>query len=358
MPFPLYSRLLALGFGLLLAGCEGSPPEPPAPPAARPDLRQVTDMQGHTLQLPARINRVVGTGGAVDEWILLLGSPEKLVGTSLNIRNNPWFRTIWPGIARVPTPLGTDSVNLEALLGLKPDVVILLSGMGIQARLEKAGLPVVVLERDNPDQLRQAIRLTARIMGPREQQIARRFDQYYAGNIRRVLARTASLPDSERRRVYFAGSQPLVTEGQNSMVDAWIRMAGGINVAARHGIRGIGQTIPAEDLLQWRPEIIITLTPEVRERLLDMDSLKTLPAIRDGRVYVNPRGLYSWGVRSADEALQTLWAAKTIQPERFSDLDLPAEIRAFHREFYHYELSDLEIERMLQALPPPGSGQK
>jgi len=55
--------------------------------------------------------------------------------------------------------------------------------------------------------------------------------------------------------------------------------------------------------------------------------------------------------RSAEEALQTLWAAKTLHPELFGDIDVVQETQIFHAKFYHYNLGRDDAERMLRASP-------
>jgi iron complex transport system substrate-binding protein len=314
--------------------------------------RTFTDMLGRSVVVPARVDRAVGTGGAVDEWFVLLGAADKLVATSTTIHANPWFARIDPDIARVPEAFSNAGVNVETLLATRPQVAFLLAGVETQKAIEQAGIPVIVLERRNPEELMAGIRLAAQILGPQEEAAAARFTDYYRANIRRVRARTDPLPPARRPRVYYGSGDALSTEGSDTLVDAWISLGGGINVASAHGIAGMGRRISLESLVLWQPDIIITNTAANRAAILANPALRALPAVQGGRVYVNPKGVYSWGVRSADEALQVLWAAKTIHPELFPDLDIAAEVKRFHRDFYHHEMSDDDVARMLRAEPP------
>lgn len=321
-------------------------------PACAAAPRLITDMSGRTVRIPAEVHRAVGTGGAVDEWFLLLGSGHKLVATSDAIRSNPWFRMIYPDIVKVPIALGSGGVSAEALLAARPDVAILLANMEAQNLIEHTGIPVIVLERRNFDELKQAIDIAAKVLGPQEEKAAARFRRYFDANLNRVQAKTARLAKEKRVRVFYAGGRPFSTEGADTLVDAWIRVAGGVNVATEHGVRGMGKTISPEDLMRWNPQVIIAMSPAVRDEILKSPALKDVAAIRSGRVFANPKGVYSWSVRSADEALQVLWAAKTLHPELFAELDLKAEVKRFHRLFYRVELSDGEVQKMLAGLPP------
>lgn len=320
--------------------------------AGKGALREVTDMDGRKVKIPARVERVIGTGGAVDEWLLLLGCPEKLVVTSDTIRKNPWYVKIYPAIKNVPAAIVGSDIDAESLLTLRPDVAILLSGMALQQTVEKTGVPFVVLERRNPEELMQGIRNAGRVLGEQAARRAEEFCRDYQANIRRVTTKTRRLPAGRRPLVYYAGAQPLSTEGKDTMVTAWIEMAGGVNVAATHGLVGMSQNVSLENLLDWNPEFIVAFSPETKAAIMNNPAWGKIAAVRKNQVIVNPKGIYSWGVRSADEALQVLWAAKTLHPELFKELDVVAEVKRFHAKYYHDALTDEDVQQMLQALPP------
>jgi iron complex transport system substrate-binding protein len=316
-------------------------------------IRQIVDMTGRKVNIPLKVTRVVGTGGAVDEWILLLGSPEKLVATSNAVKSNPWYIRAYPKIKDVPTPIGASDVNMEELLKTKPEVAILLSGMSpMQSKIEKSGIPFVVLERRNPEELMRGIMIAGQILGPKEAKRAAQFCSYYRANIHQVLTKTAYLPEERRLKVYCgSGTKPLSTEGKESIVTSWIELAGGENVAAENGLTGMSQPVSMENIIAWNPDVIIT-SPEGKNAILNDLSWSVINAVKKKRVYINPKGVYSWGVRSADEALQVLWAAKVIHPELFSDIDMVKETKLFHKNYYNYAMSDEDAERMLNAEPP------
>ena len=80
-----------------------------------------------------------------------------------------------------------------------------------------------------------------------------------------------------------------------------------------------------------------------------------LKAVQNKKVFGNPKGVFSWDRYGAEAALQILWAAKTIQPELFADVDLKAETKAFYKKFMNYDLSDAEFGYILNGLNPDGS---
>lgn len=323
----------------------------PGPARGGEPTRAIVDMAGRTVTLPARIARVASNGGAIDQWLLMLGAGRKMVATSRMNQQNPVMVRIFPGITDLPAALdAAGGANVEELLRARPDVFLVLSGVKSQAAVERAGIPVVVFERRTPAELSAAVRLAGEILGPEERSRAEAFATFYEGAIARVTARTGPLPAARRPRVLYVGGVPASTEGRGTLVDAWITSAGGVNVAAREGIEGMGRAVSMEAVLRWDPEVVVAGSREAARAILESPTWKDVAAVRTHRVHVNPKGVYLWSVRSAEAALQVLWAARTIHPELFGDLDVAAETRAFYLRFYGYRLSERELADVLE--PP------
>jgi len=63
-----------------------------------------------------------------------------------------------------------------------------------------------------------------------------------------------------------------------------------------------------------------------------------------------PIGISRWGhPGSLEIPLAILWTAKTVYPDRFPDLDIAAETRAFYQKFFSYDLSDEMLGMMLSG---------
>lgn len=316
--------------------------------------RKAVDLIGHRLVLPAEVQRIGTPGISMASLLVVLGGPAKLVAATPEVRDNPWLRRIAPALAQVPVPFTRPvGVNTESLLAVRPELVMLwLGNAPTAARIEALGIPVFTLGYTTPDEMRQTVRLLGRALGPAEAERAEMFVRYYDGNLARVAKGLAGLAPGERPRVYYASLDALQTEGGASMIDAWITHAGGVNTAARAGLKGDGH-VQLEDVLAWNPEIIVTLDAAQREAILADARWQRVDAVRHQRVFVNPRGVNAWCTRATEAALQVLWAAKTFHPKRFATLDLAAETRRFYRLFYRYELDDDEVARVLGGLPPP-----
>jgi iron complex transport system substrate-binding protein len=77
-----------------------------------------------------------------------------------------------------------------------------------------------------------------------------------------------------------------------------------------------------------------------------------LAAVRNHHAYINPTGGWHWDRYGIEGALQIQWAAKTLHPELFPNLNMVAQTRSFYSQFLHYQLSDEQANRMLAAQNP------
>jgi iron complex transport system substrate-binding protein len=74
--------------------------------------------------------------------------------------------------------------------------------------------------------------------------------------------------------------------------------------------------------------------------------------VKTGNVLVNPTGAYLWDRHSAEAALQVLWAAKTLHPKLFPDLDVKQETTQFYAKYFHHALTDEEYISITDATAP------
>lgn len=313
--------------------------------------RTVVDFTGNTVKIPTVVNRICSPAfPALDEMFLLLGSPEKNVAINTSNVNNAWYLKLYPQVAKLPTPYTTD-LNIEMLMSLNPDVVIV-GTENLKNKVENAGIPAVEVMFTSPETLIKGINLLGEIMGEKEAKVAKQLSAYYQGNIDKVTVKTTSIAKADRPTVFYAASGILNTEGKTSIVTSWIEMAGGVNVAAENGIEGTFKDVSPEQLLKWNPDIIICRDYSFKKAYLSDTRMTKLSAIRNGKIYVNPRGVFPWCVRSADEAIQPLWAATVIQPKLFSDIDMNAEVTNFYKTFYHDNPTEADLKDILFPTTP------
>ena len=310
--------------------------------------RVITDMAGREVTLSKKVSRICSNGTAQNQLMLFLGAESKIVATLPSVKSNPWVKKIAPSVSNLPEPFAAEGINVEELIEAKPDVVTLWSGTeDIQKKLDEVGIPYVILFYSTNDEFKKGITLMGEILGEEESKIAEEFVKYYDGNFNKVLSKTEKIDKKERKRVYYVAANPLNTEGKQSIVTSWIESSGGVNVAAEADVQNITADVSIEDVIKWNPEVIIIRDFKNKDVILKDDKWKDITAVKNGQVYVNPKGVNVWSARSADGALQPLWAAKTFYPDLFKDVNIENEVKNFYKTYYKYEINDEELKDIL-----------
>jgi len=126
--------------------------------------RTVRDINNQSVELPQQVNRIADLWPANNQVVLMLGGADKLVATTEATRNLPWFAKVYPRIKNVPALSNGQTVQSEALLGVRPDVV-LLSQPAMQQQVRRAGMKPVLVRFQDFNGLKQTVRLTADVIG-------------------------------------------------------------------------------------------------------------------------------------------------------------------------------------------------
>jgi iron complex transport system substrate-binding protein len=307
--------------------------------------RSVTDLSGRTVSIPSSVTRVAANG-ALAQMVLMLGGEDRLVATGSFVTRNPMLVKIYPGVRSVPAIFGPPgektSVNLELLMKARPDVVL-----GQDESIEALGIPTVAVSLLDFDDIRKTISLIGEVLGGDAQKRATAFCNYYDSTIQYMSSRTAAIPESKRPKVFYAsGDDALSTEGTKSISDSWIRAAGGVNVAAKSGVEA-HRNVSLEEIMRWDPDVIIANSFRGFEKIKSTPAWAPLRAVRNHRVYLAPKGVYLWPVRSAEGVLQIPWTALLLHPSLFKSVNIRVVTRNFYKRFYGYALSDAETDRIL-----------
>jgi iron complex transport system substrate-binding protein len=329
--------------------------------AAPAGTRTFTDMAGHTITIPTNVTRIGDAWPANNEIVVLLGAGSKLVATTTVSQSLPWIKTIYPGFSRISAPFTIGDVNLEELLTANPQVVITTTGGGksntssmtaMASAINSVRIPTVTFYMTNFDELKQTVLLTGRLLGPDETKKAEEWMRYFDSKLANISRVLSTMPAGHKPTVLHVMSvSPIRVDAGGTIIDAWIQAAGGTNAAK--DVFGVMSTVSIEQVLKWNPDIIIVGTTEQdREAILNNAQWRRLRAVQGGRVYVNPKGVYSWDRHDAEEALQIQWAAKTLYPDKFRSIDIAKETKEFYRLFFRYSLTDDQVREILAPHSP------
>jgi iron complex transport system substrate-binding protein len=249
------------------------------------------------------------------------------------------------------------NINIEELVKTKPDIAIVSVGDKNVDKISEVHIPVVQLNFTDFNGLKSCFQLTGDILGGDAKQRAQQYDDYLDSKLKMVTDVTSKIPQADRPKVlHLTSLSPNIADGGNTIIDAWIQAAGGVNAAAEEP--GSFKEVSMEQILQWNPEVIILGTGNTGLGAKNADLLKTDPrwqevkAVKNGRVYVNPNGAFMWDRYGAEEALEIQWAAKTLNPDNFTNLDMNQVTQDFYKMFLNYNLTDDETNRILTGKNP------
>ncbi|WP_282761035.1 ABC transporter substrate-binding protein [Komagataeibacter saccharivorans] len=321
-----------------------------AAPAA--SARDITDMAGTPSSVPDHPARIADLWFAHNELVLMLGGAPQIVMTVDRPQARPWMYQVFPVLYQAHAVNGPQ-VNAETLLRDRVDLVFVPEASATIAAFRAVGVPVLVSSFHDSDGLLRVVDMTATALGTdTARATAASYRAMMHDTVDNVRTRLADLPATARPRVVHIQSlHPLRVDGTDSIVDEWITLAGGVNAAT--GISGNMKPVSAEQVAAWNPDVII-LGPDsgTLDQNADGGVWQRMAAVRAGRVYQNPSGVFPWDRYGSELPLQIRWAARTLHPDRFADVDMVAVTRDFYRTYFHYDLNAGDAARILAAQPP------
>jgi iron complex transport system substrate-binding protein len=252
--------------------------------------------------------KIVSLAPSVTETIFALGFGDRLVGVTTYCD--------YPAEARKLPKIG-DFMNpsLEAVIAKKPDLVIGVIGATdpVKAReMERLGLKVVLVSVANLSDVLASITSIAALLG--NAKTGEKLVAKIRAQVEDVKKRIA--PAARRKVLLVVGVQPLIAVGGKNFIDELITLAGGENIAA--GAAQPWLNLPDEIVVAKAPQVIIEAgMGSERAKSKRWGDLKSVPAVRDGRVYSYPSDKILRPGPRFGEALAEL--ARLIHPECFAN---------------------------------------
>lgn len=363
-------------FILLLVGCSQSGSVDQSQPTTNPpaenqqqnetkQTRIVVDQTGESVEVPTEINRVViafQPFGSI--YPLFVGSADSVVGTlpgSLDAAEYSLLSKAYPKILEVDTSFyQNDEINVESVLNLKPDLVLYMAGDEKQKQAYKdAGIPALGFRVDAGDfntveTYNGWIKILGEAFGMEDK--AKEIIEYTTKDYEEIQKRLSALKPEDKKKVLILNgysASNMITSGGKQFPHFWAIGSGGINVA--EGAFTGNKPINMEQVYEWQPDIIYlsTFSPYEPQDLINNqakegDDWSNINAVKNGRVYKYPLGMFRWYPPNSESILSLWWMSQNNYPELFSDFDLKAKVKDYYSRFYSYELTDEEYEQIFR----------
>lgn len=215
------------------------------------------------------VKRIVTLAPSITQIVVALGAGARLVGVSR-------FDEL-PEVKALPRVGGFIDPSIEAVLSLKPDLVLVQPAPGNQRPVEKLaelGTPVLALPLHDVAQTLASIREVGKVLGVPEKAEA------IARDIEQTRARIRTLAEGRKKpRVLLVYEwEPLVVAGPGSFAHELLRDCGAINVAGK-------ATTPypvfaVEAAVASRPDLLIDATHNPAQA----QKLRRLPGLAEAKL--------------------------------------------------------------------------
>ncbi|MFZ1934187.1 MAG: helical backbone metal receptor [Thermoguttaceae bacterium] len=235
--------------------------------------------------------RIVSMAPSLTETLYALGLGDRVVGVSRDCH----YPAEVENVQKTGNVGGYYDPNLEAIVVLKPDLVIMLEEQA-QAlpNFEKLGLETLVVNQQTIKGVIESFRVIGGKCGRGPE--GRRMAHDLQERVDRICRQTQNLP---RPRVLFVLDRirgcghlaDLYVAADDSYIDTMIDWAGGKNAYSRRGVRY--PVVSTEGIMSLNPDVIVDLVPPGvaqqlgRQRLLDdWNDAKGVTAVKNGRVLI------------------------------------------------------------------------
>lgn len=206
-----------------------------------------TDFTGHTVRLDHPASRIVALAPSLVEKLYSAGAGDAVVGTVQ-------FSDYPPAAKKIPRIGGYNSMSLEAIVALHPDLVVAWGSGGshdLVKRLKSLDIPVYIDVPRHLDNIGRTIRDFGRLTGHTDtaDAAAARFDD-------RIAALRERYADRAPVRLFYAASnQPLQTLSNKGLIGDVFTLCGGHNIFA--DAPSLAPKVSIESVLSRKPQAIV-----------------------------------------------------------------------------------------------------
>ena len=288
----------------------------------------LTDKLGRVVTIHVPVSRAVIF--QTYELIPALGIWDYVVGIGRHAYDNDLIKATKPDVAGVIPPLGSgDDINVEALLKLKPEIVITWAYKPDSVKfIEENGITALVLSPESLSEFYETTRIHGSIFGKEAKAEACIAEMEKVFSL--VKEKVSPIRPEARRKVLWLLGKPNTVACSLAVSNDLIKLMGGTNPAAT-----ISQTsldVSMEQIVAWNPDVIFIwgYAGYTAESLLSNAQWRSVKAVKQHKVYKAPL----WSTWSPRVAPVVLWMAMKTYPESFADVDGDKIFDEFYRQVF------------------------
>lgn len=333
---------------------------------AAEETRTFVDDLGREVQLPAVVDSVAPSG-SLAQIVLYSFGPENfatIFGAFSDEQKKFIDASLWD-LPVTGSMFGSKmTMNAEEIMALDKkigiDVIIDLGeakdkiGPQMDEMQSKTAVPFVFITQDTIDDIAQSYLTLGEMLGQEER--GQELADYTGGIVSMFKENMAKIGDDKVSVIYVTNIDGNAVNmlGHNSYhTEILDLIADNVAPEAVSG-SGLGDQYSMEDILQMNPDYIIVagsgyLEHDYYEEIMSSDMWATLPAVQEGRVYEAPYECpWAWmgNPPASHRLISILWLGNLFYPDVF-DYDVEEKIIEFYDVFYHYDLSEAELDEIM-----------
>ena len=228
--------------------------------------------------------RVISLSPNITQIIYALGAWDSVVGVTI-------YSDFPPEVKDTPKIGGWVNPNMEAIVSLKPDLVLLMKDQDtiFGQKLDNLGIKKYVIDsNDSVDDILLSINSLGKVLNKETR--AEELSSKIRGELDRITLRTK---DAEKKTALIVvGRNPGTLEdiyviGRNNYINELLELSGGENVIEN---TRLSLKLTKEAVLTLNPDVIIEINHDKSEReaqiLSTWSKLKLSKAVKNGEVYI------------------------------------------------------------------------
>ncbi|HPF06972.1 MAG TPA: ABC transporter substrate-binding protein [Spirochaetota bacterium] len=321
--------------------------------------RTIIDMDDSRIEVPSNPARIACMHGVSSERIIVLGEGGRLV---LSMKASPWMLKLYPEIEKSQAIAAPFTGDVERMLKLKVDLVLYSPYPGEAEKYRAAGIKTACgfspqkrprTFEDYADNFKRQFIFFGELLSPAAKERSLRYCRYFDEKVAQIRKITSSIDKDKRPTVYFGGrsGNPLLSQGRASVMHWNTEVSGGNFLPQAMDSNFV--EVNMEQVYAWNPEIIILSGwCKSTDIVKNNPNWRYLRAVRSGKVYLMPEGVFTWDHASGESVLLMLYMAKIFHPDLFKDLDMIKEMKHFYTEIYGRKITDADAGRILNHQHP------
>jgi iron complex transport system substrate-binding protein len=236
--------------------------------------------------------RIISLAPNITEILFALGLGDKIVGVTS-------FCDYPEEAKKKPKVGGMSNPSLEAVVSLKPDIVVMTTDGNTKQfaeRLQSMSIRTYVFTARRISDLPQGVRGLGAALGVRN--AAGKFAARFETALNDFKMRHSKSTEKKKRVLFVVWPEPLIVAGPGTVIDDALSVIGVENVASR--ARAEYPKYSIEEIMRQSPDMIFIGKGKGMERVSEglLKRLKVLPVIKNNKVFYVSDDLYRLGPRT------------------------------------------------------------